>query len=77
MRLRKSGGKNVTRLMTMLGLLMLLPSCVTNGLALDRATICAGWEAIMLDPASIDGLTERDARDILAHNEFGLSQGCW
>lgn len=56
---------------------MLLPSCMTSGPAIDRATICAGWAAIHLDPASIDGLTEQDARAILAHNEFGLAQDCW
>ena len=38
---------------------------------------CAGWEPIRLDAASIDGLTERDALSILAHNEFGLARGCW
>lgn len=38
---------------------------------------CAGWEPIRLDAASIDGLTERDARAILAQNEFGVARGCW
>ena len=57
--------------------LMLLTSCDLTGPALDRATICAGWEAMYLDEASIDGLTQRDAETILAHNRFGRAQGCW
>ena len=80
MRLPKSEWKNAMKLRKIcasLAMVMLLPSCMTNGLALSRDTICAGWAAIHLDPASIDGLTERDARAILAHNEFGLVQGCW
>ena len=80
MRLPKSEGKSAMKLRKIcasLAMVMLLPSCMTSGPAIDRATICAGWEAIMLDPASIDGLTERDARAILAHNEFGLAQDCW
>lgn len=42
-----------------------------------RGDPCAGWQAIRLDAASIDGLTDADARAILAHNEFGLARGCW
>jgi len=42
-----------------------------------KGNSCAGWEAIRLDAASIDGMTERDARAILEHNEFGLARGCW
>jgi hypothetical protein len=56
----------------MLTLALLLTGCVTNG-----GADCAGWKAIRLDGASINGLTERDARDILAHNEFGEARGCW
>jgi hypothetical protein len=77
MRLPKSEGKNAMRLMMIFAALMLVTSCESLGPATNRATICAGWAAIHLDPASIDGMTERDAQDILAHNEFGLVQGCW
>lgn len=52
---------------------MLVSGCVTTG----SGSGCAGWKPIRLDAASIDGLTERDARDVLAHNEFGLARGCW
>ena len=51
----------------------LLTACVNGG----GATNCAGWKPIRLDAASIDGLTERDARDILAHNEFGAQRCGW
>ena len=63
--------------MTMFGAAMLLVSCTTSGGAIDRATVCAGWAAIQMDGASIDGLTTRDAEAILAHNRFGQAQGCW
>jgi hypothetical protein len=32
---------------------------------------------VRLDAQSIDGLTDRDADDIRAHNEFGRARGCW
>jgi len=56
----------------MLATVTLMSGCVASG-----GADCAGWKAIRLDGASIDGLTERDARDILAHNEFGEARGCW
>ena len=56
----------------LIGLLTLSSGCVTSG-----GDSCAGWEPIRLDAASIDGMTERDARDVLAHNEFGAARGCW
>ena len=59
----------------MLPLLILIPvsGCVQTG----SGNSCAGWEAIRLDAASIDGLTDRDARAVLAHNQFGDAMGCW
>jgi len=50
-----------------------LASCGMNGVA-DG---CAGWKPIRLDAQTIDHITERDARDILAHNEAGVIRGCW
>ena len=51
---------------------MLVTSCAPTG-----GSSCAGWAAIRLDAASIDGLTDLDARAVLAHNEFGKARGCW
>lgn len=56
----------------MLALVTLTSGCVAGGHA-----SCAGWQAIRLDDASINGLSDRDARSILAHNEFGRARGCW
>jgi hypothetical protein len=50
----------------------LASGCVTTG-----PSKCAGWQPIRLSEQSVTGLTEQDAREILAHNEFGLAQGCW
>lgn len=52
--------------------LILVSGCVPTGNA-----SCAGWKQIRLDAASIDGLTDQDARAILAHNQNGLARGCW
>lgn len=52
--------------------LTLSAACVKIG-----ADSCAGWEEIRLDAVSIDGLTDRDARAILAHNEFGAARCGW
>lgn len=38
---------------------------------------CAGWKPIILAGPSIDGLTEQDAGEVLAHNVYGAKQGCW
>lgn len=51
----------------------LLTGCVSGG----AGTNCAGWKPIRLDAASIAGLTDRDARDVLAHNEFGAARCNW
>jgi len=55
------------------GLLMLLANCTASG----PGNECAGWKALHMDAASIDGLTERDAAAVLAHNRFGRALGCW
>ena len=53
---------------------MLVSGCVSGG---SGKSNCAGWKAIPLDRASVDGLTDRDAVSILAHNQFGAARGCW
>ena len=58
--------------LTLLLPLTLASACVTTGSA-----DCAGWRQIRMDAASIDGLTDQDARAVLAHNEFGKARGCW
>ena len=65
--------RRATRLIGMLALVTLTSACVTAG----KGSGCAGWQAIRLDAASIDGLTDRDARAVLAHNEFGKNQCGW
>jgi len=52
---------------------MLLMSCGVTG----PNDACAGWKALRMDAASIDGLTEHDAAAVLAHNRFGRALGCW
>ncbi len=64
--------KRGTRLIVTLALVTLTSACVTSG-----GGDCAGWQPIRLDGQSIDGLTDRDARAILAHNEFGKARACW
>ena len=64
--------KRATRLIGMLALVTLTSACIKSG-----GGDCAGWQAIRLDAASIDGLTDRDARAVLAHNEFGSARSCW
>ena len=57
-------------------LLMVTPvsACARTG---SGGIDCAGWRAIPLDEASIDGLTDRDAAAVLAHNLYGRERGCW
>lgn len=55
-------------------LVTLVTGCAMTGPATDP---CAGWKPIRLDAASIDGLTERDAQAVLAHNLFGRSRCGW
>jgi hypothetical protein len=50
----------------LLAAVMLAPACVPNG----ASDPCAGWKPIRLAEASIDGLTDQDAAEVLAHNEF-------
>jgi hypothetical protein len=65
--------KRAMKLTAMLALVTLTSGCVTSG----AGSGCAGWQVIRLDGQSIDGLTDRDARAVLAHNEFGKARGCW
>lgn len=53
--------------------LMLVTACANPGGGID----CAGWRPILLDGVSINGLTDRDASAVLAHNEYGRARGCW
>ena len=50
-----------------------LASCVTPGAAIPNN--CAGWKAI--HPSREDVLTRGTKEQIIAHNEFGMHQGCW
>lgn len=59
--------------MTLLGLVVLATACVPTG----KSDACAGWKPIRLADTSINGLTDQDAGEILAHNEFGRARGCW
>ncbi len=52
---------------------MLVTGCVPAG----NANSCAGWKPILLTEASIAALSDADAADVLAHNEFGRARGCW
>lgn len=60
-----------------LKLALMLTLTLSAGCTMTGADSCAGWQSIRLDAVSIDGLTDRDARAILAHNEFGAARGCW
>ena len=57
----------------LLGSVMLVSACVQTG----KSDACAGWKPIVLADTSIDGLTDQDAAEVLAHNTFGREQGCW
>lgn len=59
----------------MLLLVMVLPggSCMNGG----AADPCAGWKPIILTDVAIEALSEDEAAEILAHNEFGYERGCW
>ena len=52
---------------------MLVTSCAPTG----KSDACAGWKPIVLADTSIDGLTDQDASEVLAHNTFGRERGCW
>ena len=60
--------------MWLCAILMLSSGCAMNG---STGNSCAGFKPIMLDAASVDGLTDRDAQAVLAHNAFGRAVGCW
>lgn len=63
----------MTLKLILIGMLTLSSGCVMHG----AGDACAGWKPIRLDDASIDGMTDRDARDVLAHNAYGSKRGCW
>lgn len=68
------GMRSATRLKTALLLsVTLIAGCATSG----ASDACAGWKPIRLAQASIDGLTDQDAQEVLAHNIFGVQRGCW
>ena len=69
------GKKTVSKSIVVLLTVALLTSCTSAGPAIDRATICAGWKPILVSRS--DTLTEGTGRQILAHNVFGETQGCW
>lgn len=71
--MRLNGMLCETKLKIALLMTVLVSGCVTTG----PAEVCAGWKPILLDTQSINGLTERDAQSILAHNEFGQEIRCW
>lgn len=63
----------------MLILLPLLASCgPSSGIKPDSVNpklACAGWEEIF--PSKDDVLTDRTAKQVLAHNCNGPKNGCW
>ena len=60
-----------------LKLILIAALTLSSGCVMGGGDNCAGWKPIRLDDASIDGMTERDARDVLAHNVYGSKRGCW
>ena len=53
---------------------VLLSSACVNGGAADP---CAGWKPIILTDVAIEAMTEAEAAEILAHNEFGAARCKW
>ncbi len=53
---------------------LLSSACVNGGGNPDG---CAGWKPIILTDAAIEALSEDEAAEVLAHNEFGYERGCW
>jgi len=54
--------------------MMLVSGCVSGG---SGKSSCAGFKPILMERASIDGLTQTDARAVLAHNEYGRARCGW
>lgn len=52
---------------------MLVSGCGITG----QSNACAGWKPIILTGQSIEGLTDQDAQEVLAHNLYGAERGCW
>lgn len=51
---------------------ILLSSCGSSGGLPDR---CAGWKPIYYRDGDL--LTRPSAEEVLSHNKFGRSIGCW
>lgn len=56
-----------------LGILLTLGALLSGCAA--TASNCAGWKAIR--PSKTDQVTPFTRQQIIAHNEFGATQGCW
>lgn len=58
----------------LLAAVLLNSACVKDGGSPDK---CAGWKPVILTDVAIDAMSEDEAQDVLAHNEFGYESGCW
>ena len=64
-------GKVLALLMT----LTITTGCqIASGGSPDK---CAGWKPVILTDVAIEAMSEDEAQDVLAHNEFGYENGCW
>ena len=70
---QRLGGIAMKLRTALLASVMLVSACAQIGLS-DN---CAGWKPIILAGASIEGLTDQDAQEILTHNVYGAERGCW
>jgi hypothetical protein len=57
--------------------LLVSVTLVTGCVATGPSDPCAGWKPIILAGSSIDGLTDQDAGEVLAHNEYGRARCGW
>lgn len=63
--------------------LVMIPTLLvvlSSGCAPTVSNSCAGWKAIYMGadtPAWLIAHDRQTLADIVAHNEFGQSQGCW
>lgn len=48
-----------------------------TGCAHGSGSVCAGWQPIRPDKGETDRLSDNLARQIVAHNEYGVELGCW
>ena len=60
-----------------IGLLLIVT--LNSGCAIpgSEASNCVSWKAIYSTAATIDAMTEQEAKAVLGHNEYGKKQGCW